>query len=119
MLHISGFQMSGYQRCVSIRHLNTSNSVLHAVAAVTSSGNSTPLSALGSRRRILSEDDRRRSTTLNRRSNALSDKFKEVQKEKRQLIERHREAIVSESSNDLNSLVEMYVFCLFCFLLEK
>uniref|UniRef100_A0A914Z0G7 Uncharacterized protein n=1 Tax=Panagrolaimus superbus TaxID=310955 RepID=A0A914Z0G7_9BILA len=102
--------MSGYRRCLSIRQLNTSSSLLNAVATNRTSTAPSLSPFVRSGRRVLSEDDRRRTTSHNRRTSAVNERFRQVQDERRNLIERHRDAIDSSEQKDVSSIVELIEF---------
>lgn len=100
--------MTGYKQLVSKIHTNAAllNTVLTA-ATIPSSESQLPYA---SRRRVLSEHDRRRTATTNRRQDAIVQKFREVSRERRQLIDRHREAIESLDTTDLAAIVDVIEF---------
>uniref|UniRef100_A0AC35F1Z7 Leucine-rich PPR motif-containing protein, mitochondrial n=1 Tax=Panagrolaimus sp. PS1159 TaxID=55785 RepID=A0AC35F1Z7_9BILA len=102
--------MSGYRRCLSIRHFNTSSTLLNTVAATRTSTAPSLSTFIRSGRRVLSEDDRRRTTSFNRRTNAVTERVQQVRDERRSLIERHRGAIEGSEQNDLQSIVDMIEF---------
>ncbi|KAE9547681.1 hypothetical protein FO519_009106, partial [Halicephalobus sp. NKZ332] len=97
--------MPGYKDIV--RSFNTSAPLLNAVlsTAPVSSGDKSSLNSLP-KRKILRESDRTRNAINHRRQDHVQQRFREVYRERRQLIERHREAIESIDLQDLSSIVE-------------
>ena len=101
--------MPGYKDIV--RSFNTSAPLFNAVLSTTAvpSGNTPPVSSLP-RRKVLRESDRTRNAVQHRRQDHIQQRFREVYRERRQLIERHRDAIESIDTQDLASIVEVIEF---------
>uniref|UniRef100_A0A7E4UNU0 PPR_long domain-containing protein n=1 Tax=Panagrellus redivivus TaxID=6233 RepID=A0A7E4UNU0_PANRE len=112
--------MSGYNL---VRRLNPKTPLLNAALSTTSvvssgvveaSAPTTAVHVPFSRRRVLSETDRRRASAASRRHDGALQRFKEVQRERKLFIERHRDAIEEHAAaqKDLTSMVDSIEFTL-------